>query len=48
MPRQQLSKTVEFVRFPGSNHAFPDTTHLRMREESPSRLAGHFGVWRAA
>ena len=39
---KRLGKTVEFVRFPGSNHAFPRTGHPRMREEYLARLLGWF------
>lgn len=42
---KRLGKTVEFVRFPGSNHAFPRTGHPRMREEYLSRLVGWFDDW---
>ena len=42
---KRLGKTVEFVRFPGSNHAFPRTGHPRMREEYLSRLVRWFDEW---
>ena len=42
---KRLGKTVEFVRFPGSNHAFPRTGHPRMREEYLSRLVAWFDDW---
>ena len=42
---RRLGKTVEFVRFPGSNHAFPRTGHPRMREEYLSRLTAWFDRW---
>ena len=42
---RRLEKTVEFVRFPGSNHAFPRTGHPRMREEYLSRLVDWFDDW---
>ena len=42
---KRLGKTVEFVRFPGSNHAFPRTGHPRMREEYLARMLGWFDDW---
>ena len=42
---KRLGKTVEFVRFPNSNHAFPRTGHPRMREEYLSRLVAWFDDW---
>ena len=42
---KRLGKTVEFVRFPGSNHAFPRTGHPKMREEYLSRLLSWFDDW---
>ncbi len=42
---KRLGKTVEFVRFPGSNHAFPRTGHPRMREEYLARLVHWFDEW---
>ena len=42
---KRLGKTVEFVRFPGSNHAFPRTGHPRMREEYLSRMVDWFDDW---
>ena len=42
---KRLGKTVEFVRFPGSNHAFPRTGHPRMREEYLSRMVAWFDDW---
>ena len=42
---KRLGKTVEFVRFPGSNHAFPRTGHPRMREEYLARLVAWFDDW---
>ena len=42
---KRLGKTVEFVRFPGSNHAFPRTGHPRMREEYLARLLAWFDDW---
>ena len=42
---KRLGKTVEFVRFPGSNHAFPRTGHPRMREEYLSRMVRWFDEW---
>ena len=42
---KRLGKTVEFVRFPNSNHAFPRTGHPRMREEYLSRLLAWFEDW---
>ena len=44
---KRLGKTVEFVRFPGSNHAFPRTGHPRMREEYLARLVAWFDDWLA-
>ena len=44
---KRLGKTVEFVRFPGSNHAFPRTGHPRMREEYLSRMLAWFDDWLA-
>ena len=44
---KRLGRTVEFVRFPGSNHAFPRTGHPRMREEYLSRLVAWFDDWLA-
>ncbi len=41
----RLGKTVEFVRFPNSNHQFPRTGHPRMREEYLSRMVGWFDDW---
>ncbi len=42
---KRLGKTVEFVRFPGSNHAFPRTGHPKMREEYLARMLGWFDDW---
>ncbi len=42
---KRQGKTVEFVRFPGSNHSFPRTGHPRMREEYLSRLVAWFDQW---
>ena len=42
---KRLGKTVEFVRFPGSNHAFPRTGHPKMREEYLSRMLDWFDDW---
>lgn len=39
---KRLGKTVEFVRFPNSNHAFPRTGHPRMREEYLTRMLAWF------
>lgn len=44
---KRLGKTVEFVRFPNSNHQFPRTGHPRMREEYLSRLVAWFDDWLA-
>ena len=44
---KRLGKTVEFVRFPNSNHAFPRTGHPRMREEYLSRMVEWFDDWLA-
>ena len=44
---KRLGKTVEFVRFPGSNHAFPRAGHPRMREEYLSRMLAWFDDWLA-
>ena len=44
---KRLGKTVEFVRFPGSNHAFPRTGHPRMREEYLARTLAWFDDWLA-
>ena len=44
---KRLGKTVEFVRFPGSNHSFPRAGHPRMREEYLSRLVAWFDDWLA-
>ena len=42
---KRLGKTVEFVRFPGSNHQFPRTGHPRMREEYLARMLDWFDDW---
>ena len=42
---KRLGKTVEFVRFPESNHSFPRTGHPRMREEYMARLVRWFDEW---
>ena len=42
---KRLGKTVEFVRFPGSNHQFPRTGHPRMREEYMARMLHWFNDW---
>ena len=42
---KRLDKTVEFVRFPNSNHQFPRTGHPRMREEYLSRMLAWFDDW---
>ena len=42
---KRLGKTVEFIRFPGSNHAFPRAGHPRMREEYLSRMVDWFDDW---
>ena len=42
---KRLGKTVEFVRFPDSNHAFPRAGHPRMREEYMARLVRWFDEW---
>ena len=42
---KRLGKTVEFVRFPGSNHAFPRTGHPKMREEYLARMLDWFDDW---
>ena len=42
---KRLGKTVEFVRFPGCNHAFPRTGHPRMREEYLTRMLAWFDDW---
>ena len=42
---KRLGKTVEFVRFPNSNHQFPRTGHPRMREEYLSRMVEWFDDW---
>ena len=42
---KRLGKTVEFVRFPNSNHAFPRTGHPRMREEYLARMLEWFDDW---
>ena len=42
---KHLGKTVEFVRFPDSNHSFPRTGHPRMREEYMARLVRWFEQW---
>ena len=42
---KRLGKTVEFVRFPDSNHSFPRTGHPRMREEYLARLVRWFDQW---
>ena len=42
---KRLGKTVEFVRFPNSNHAFPRTGHPRMREEYLARTLAWFDDW---
>ena len=44
---KRLGKTVEFVRFPGSNHQFPRTGHPRMREEYLARMLAWFDDWLA-
>ena len=42
---KRLGKTVEFVRFPNSNHSFPRAGHPRMREEYLSRMLDWFDDW---
>ena len=42
---KRLGKTVEFVRFPNSNHAFPRTGHPKMREEYLARMLEWFDEW---
>lgn len=42
---KRLGKTVEFVRFPDSNHSFPRTGHPRMREEYMTRMLNWFNIW---
>ena len=42
---KRLGKTVEFVRFPNSNHQFPRAGHPRMREEYLSRMLNWFDDW---
>ena len=42
---KRLGKTVEFVRFPNSNHQFPRTGHPHMREEYLARMLGWFDEW---
>ena len=42
---KRLGKTVEFVRFPNSNHAFPRTGHPKMREEYLARMLDWFDDW---
>ena len=42
---KRLGKIVEFVRFPGSNHAFPRTGHPKMREEYLARMLDWFDDW---
>ena len=42
---KRLGKTVEFVRFPNSNHQFPRTGHPKMREEYLARMLGWFQQW---
>ena len=42
---KRLGKTVEFVRFPASNHQFPRTGHPRLRQEYLARMAAWFGRW---
>ena len=42
---KRLGKTVEFVRFPNSNHQFPRTGHPKMREEYLSRMVDWFDDW---
>jgi dipeptidyl aminopeptidase/acylaminoacyl peptidase len=42
---KRQGKTVEFVRFPNSNHAFPRTGHPRMREEYLTRMLDWFDDW---
>ena len=42
---KRQGKTVEFVRFPNSNHAFPRTGHPRMREEYLARMLDWFDDW---
>ena len=44
---KRQGKTVEFVRFPNSNHSFPRTGHPRMREEYLSRMLDWFDGWLA-
>ena len=44
---KRQGKTVEFVRFPNSNHSFPRTGHPRMREEYLSRMLDWFDDWLA-
>ena len=44
---KRLGKTVEFVRFPNSNHQFPRTGHPRMREEYMARMLAWFDDWLA-
>ena len=42
---KRLGKTVEFVRFPGSNHQFPRTGHPKMREEYMARMLNWLNDW---
>ena len=42
---KRQEKTVEFVRFPNSNHAFLRTGHPRMREEYLARMLNWFDDW---
>ena len=42
---KRLGKTVEFVRFPNSNHAFPRTGHPKMREDYLARMLEWFDEW---
>lgn len=44
---KRLGKTVEFVRFPGANHAFPRQGHPHLRREYIQRTIAWFDRWLA-
>ena len=44
---KRLGKTVEFVRFPGANHAFPRQGHPHLRREYIQRAIAWFDRWLA-
>ena len=44
---KRLGKTVEFVRFPGANHAFPRQGHPHLRREYIQRTIAWFNRWLA-